>query len=391
MTFIAAPAFGPIQSYLLSQCDIEVAPKPLEEQPHQDLIEAQAQRVADAFAHFVASAETSLDICIYDFRLDFDRVRQTIVDAINGAADRGVTVRIAYDKAQESEDGPILKQFRSAGGDPAPVGTEHFLLARVDLHRDVQTRAVTEEAIDPGSQIMHQKFMVKDGDAASAAVWTGSTNFTVDAWGLQENNILVISDCPELAAAYRKDFQDLWDAKKVTGAGIGDQGSATVAGQAIRYAFAPGEGKEIETLIATIISGATQRLRVASMVTSSQKILTALNSQIAAQRDFAGIYDLGETNNVESTWTRTGQTEKVALLNAVSAAMVAKHSLTYAPQNAHNFMHDKLVVADDTTVSGSFNFSLNATRNAENILVIEHSGLADLYADYIDDLAARYR
>jgi phosphatidylserine/phosphatidylglycerophosphate/cardiolipin synthase-like enzyme len=201
----------------------------------------------------------------------------------------------------------------------------------------------------------------------------------------------VISDCPELAAAYQKDFQDLWKAEKITGTAFGDQGSATVAGQAIRYAFAPGEGKEIETLIATIIGGATRRLRVASMVTSSQKILTALKSQIDAQHDFAGVYDFGETDNVRSTWTRTGQTDKVALLDAVSAVMVAKHSLIYSPQNAHNFMHDKLVVADDTTVSGSFNFSLNATHNAENILIIEHSGLADLYANYIDDLAARYR
>ena len=120
MPFITAPTLGPIQPYLLSQCDIDVVPKPLEEQPHVDLIEAQAQQAADAYAQFVASADASLDICIYAFRVDFDRVRQTIVDAVNGAADRGVTVRIAYDKAQESEDGPILKQFRSAGGDPAP-------------------------------------------------------------------------------------------------------------------------------------------------------------------------------------------------------------------------------------------------------------------------------
>ena len=391
MPFITAPTLGPIQPYLLSQCDIDVMPKPLEEQPHVDLIEAQAQQAADAFAQFVASADASLDICIYDFRVDFDRVRQTIVDAVNGAADRGVTVRIAYDKAQESEDGPILKQFRSAGGDPAPVGTEHFLLTRVELHRNVATRAITEEAIDPGSQIMHQKFMVKDGASQRAAVWTGSTNFTIDAWALQDNNILVISDCPELAAAYRTDFQALWDTEKITGTGIGDQGSATVADQAIRYAFAPGEGREIETLVAAIISGASRRLRVASMVTSSQTILAALKTQLDAQRDFAGVYDSGETDNVRSTWTRTGQTDKVTLLDAVSAAMVAKHSLTYSPQNAHNFMHNKLAVADNTVVSGSFNFSRNATRNAENILVIEHPGLADLFADYIEKLAARYR
>lgn len=391
MSFVPAPAIGPLQAYLLSQCDIEVAPAALDRQPDQDVIAAQAQNVADAFAAFVAGAESSLDICIYDFRLDLDPVRKTIVDAINGAAGRGVSVRIAYDKAQESQDGPILKQFRTAGGDPAPVGTEHFLLARADLHHAVATRAISEEAIDPGSQIMHQKFMVKDGEGDHAAVWTGSTNFTVDAWALQDNNIVVVSDCPELAAAYRRDFQQLWDAEAITGTGTGDPGTVTVAGQAVRYAFAPGAGAAIETLVGTIIDNATQRLRVASMVTSSPTILTALKKQVDAGRDFAGVYDLGETANVRSTWVRTGQTSKVALLDAVTAAMVAKHSLPYAPQNAHNFMHNKLVVADDTTLLGSFNFSRNATRNAENILVIENPDFARLYADYIDGLVKRYR
>jgi phosphatidylserine/phosphatidylglycerophosphate/cardiolipin synthase-like enzyme len=391
MGFSAAPAVGPIQAYLLSQCDIEVAPKPLDQQPHQDLLEAQAQQVAEAFASFVAGANSSLDICIYDFRLDFDTVRQAIVEAINAAADRGVSVRVAYDKAQESLDGPILKQFRSAGGDPAPVGTEHFLLVRANLSDAVATRAVSEEAIDPGGQIMHQKFMVRDGDADHAAIWTGSTNFTIDAWALQENNIFVVSDCPQLAAAYRKDFQDLWDNGAIAGTGSGDQGTATVASEAIGYAFAPGEGKEIETQIATLIESASRRLRVASMVTSSQTILAAIKGQIDAGCDFAGIYDLGETANVESVWSRTGQAEKLALLHAVTAAMVAKHSLPYAPQNAHNFMHNKLVVADDTALLGSFNFSKNATRNAENIVVIENADLANVYADYIDSLIERYR
>jgi phosphatidylserine/phosphatidylglycerophosphate/cardiolipin synthase-like enzyme len=391
VTFVKAPTFGAIQPLLLSQCEIKVVPEPLEDQPHQDRIAAQAQHVADALAQFVANADASLDLCIYDFRLDIDPVRQTVVDAINGAAQRGVAVRIAYDQAQESADGPILKQFRLAGGDPAPVGTEHFVLARADLHPDVQTRPVAEEAIDPGGQIMHHKYMIKDADAGTAAIWTGSTNFTVDAWALQENNILVISDCPELASAYAKDFQELWHTGKLSGTGRGDEGTAIVAGQPVGYAFAPGEGKQIETLIAAAIDSAAHRLRVASMVTSSQKILTALKSQIDAHRDFAGIHDRGETANVRSTWTRTGQTAKVALLDAVSAAMIAKPSLTYSPQNAHNFMHDKLVVADNTVVSGSFNFSLNATRNAENILIIEHAGLADHYAQYIDDLVARYR
>ena len=37
-------------------------------------------------------------------------------------------------------------------------------------------------------------------------------------------------------------------------------------------------------------------------------------------------------------------------------------------------MHDKIVVADDTLVTGSFNFSANAARNAENVLAHPERG-----------------
>ncbi len=389
MAFTAASPIGAIQPYLLSQCDVQVIAAPLSAQPHQDLIQAQAQQVADAFAQFVADAHTSLDVCIYDFRLDLDAVRETIVDAINGAAERSVRVRIAFDQAQQTADGPILKQFRVSGGDPAPVGTQHFVTVLAGLRRDVRVKAVAEEAIDPGHQIMHNKYMVRDADADDAAVWTGSTNFTVDAWALQENNLLVITRCRDLAAGYTSDFQQLWDSQRITG--TGGEGDADVAGQHIRCEFAPDRGHEIEQTIADVIDAARTRLRVASMVTSSQKILAALKGQLDAGRDCAGVYDRGETDNVRATWSKAGQTAKVALLDGVIAAMVAKNSLPYSPQNAHNFMHDKLLVADDTVVSGSFNFSANATRNAENVLVIDNAGLAQLYADYIDQLVVRYR
>jgi phosphatidylserine/phosphatidylglycerophosphate/cardiolipin synthase-like enzyme len=71
--------------------------------------------------------------------------------------------------------------------------------------------------------------------------------------------------------------------------------------------------------------------------------------------------------------------------------MVAKDSLPFKADSAHNFMHNKIVVADDTVVSGSFNFSLNATRNAENVVAITSHQLADTYAVYIDRLVERYR
>jgi hypothetical protein len=87
--------------------------------------------------------------------------------------------------------------------------------------------------------------------------------------------------------------------------------------------------------------GATRRIRVASMVLSSPKILQALLDQINANRDVAGIYDGPE-------------------------------------------------MADDTVATGSFNLSTNATKNAENVLRIASADLAGQYAAYVDDLVQRY-
>jgi phosphatidylserine/phosphatidylglycerophosphate/cardiolipin synthase-like enzyme len=53
-------------------------------------------------------------------------------------------------------------------------------------------------------------------------------------------------------------------------------------------------------------------------------------------------------------------------------------------------MHNKLAVVDDTVITGSFNFSNNATQNAENVLKIESKAIADHFAAYVAALTQRY-
>jgi phosphatidylserine/phosphatidylglycerophosphate/cardiolipin synthase-like enzyme len=384
--------------HLLSQIDEEVEKRPVDEQPGVSRIEDQAIKVADLFAEFVGRAETTLDICIYDFRLDLPAVSEKIVAAINGAAAKGVAVRVAYDANQKSDE-EIIKQFSGAGGDPAPTGTQMFLEGA--LQPAVETKAIAEESapaasgvahepIIPNSQIMHNKYMVADAGSDSAAVWMGSANFTVDAWALQDNNVIVLAS-QDLAAKYTQDFEELWKAENLHGTGKGDAGSVTLHGLEVGYAFAPAEGTAIRDLIAAAISAATRRIRVASMVTSSPEILTALKGQIDASIDFGGVYDYFQSTGVIASWDK--HPEKVELLKAVLAHLVPKHSLRFEddhPDWAHNFMHNKIVVADDTVVTGSFNFSANALRNAENAVSITEPKLAEAYAGYIDGLAARY-
>jgi phosphatidylserine/phosphatidylglycerophosphate/cardiolipin synthase-like enzyme len=54
-------------------------------------------------------------------------------------------------------------------------------------------------------------------------------------------------------------------------------------------------------------------------------------------------------------------------------------------------MHNKVLVVDDTVITGSYNFSHSAELNAENILMIESRPLADEYSRYIDHLVQKYQ
>jgi phosphatidylserine/phosphatidylglycerophosphate/cardiolipin synthase-like enzyme len=363
---------------LLSQIDGDVESKPIEQQAAARAIESQAGEVADQFVDFVSGATKTLDICIYDFRLTLPVVSQKVVNAINSAAS-GVAVRVAYDANQKSDE-EIIKQFQGAGGDPAPTGTHTFL--RDELHSKVETMpiaeqagkplaaGVTDEPIAPGSQIMHQKYMVADAGTDDAAVWMGSANFTVDAWALQDNNIAVL-ESRELADKYTQDFEELWKSGVLRDTGENDRGSVSINGMDVRYAFAPGEGAGIRDLIKELVAGAKQRIRVASMVTSSPDILEALKEQLDAGIDFAGVFDYGESTQVLHSWAKyPADAEKVKLLEAVLAKMVPKHSQPFLQEHP--------------------DWAHNAMRNAENVLCFSEPKLAKAYVDYIDGLVSRY-
>jgi phosphatidylserine/phosphatidylglycerophosphate/cardiolipin synthase-like enzyme len=77
--------------------------------------------------------------------------------------------------------------------------------------------------------------------------------------------------------------------------------------------------------------------------------------------------------------------------NRRRAGLVGKNSTPYTPTGRHNFMHNKVLVIDDTVITGSYNFSRSAQFNAENILFIESTSLAEGYSVYIDHLIQKYR
>lgn len=354
----------------------------------------QAVKVAQQLAEFIQGATKSIHIAIYDFRLKQPELRDPVINALTNRADAGVEVKIAFykgrpashtkDKGKPTFVEMDMEQFAEVGGDPAPADIGDFLENPPD---NIQVKGIT------GSKLMHNKYIVRDAHTTGATVWTGSANFTDDAWSFQENNIVQIQS-PELSAYYETDFQELWVAGDIKSTGVGDTGTVDVGQTTIDIAFSPGEGQTIDHMISSLINSARARIKVASMVLTSHSILGALDDAIryGQVKDFSGIYDATQMKQVVKLWQKSTKSDGiVATFEEVAQELVGKHSAPYSPTGKHDFMHNKVVVCDDAVVTGSFNFSRNAASNAENMLIMHSKALADQYADYIDQLTKRYK
>jgi phosphatidylserine/phosphatidylglycerophosphate/cardiolipin synthase-like enzyme len=324
-----------------------------------------AERTADALAAFVAAAEHTLEVAIYDFRIDDGPLRDTLRSAFDEAQRRGVQIRLAYNK--DAPDDQVV---------PPPPKTEPELVEQLPF----PTAAI------PGvPDLMHHKYVIRD----RASLWTGSTNWTADSW-TREENVVVTVDSPALAQRYLEDFEQLWATRDVGKTGKVDQSPV----DGIRAWFCPGRGEKLAHRIAKAIGTAQRRIRIASPVISSGPILGTL-AQVASDGkvDLAGVVDLTQIQEVLAQWHANGNAQwKEPLLRTslTRAPFSGKHSTPYSPGSVHDYMHAKVTVADDVVFVGSFNLSHSGELNAENVLEIADPGLADRLATYVDGVRARY-
>jgi phosphatidylserine/phosphatidylglycerophosphate/cardiolipin synthase-like enzyme len=328
-----------------------------------------AEAIADRLAGWLGAAQHSLDIALYDVRLP-GPVGDAVAGAIRAAAARGVAVRIAFNSDGDGAVKPL----------PPPPRTEPSLL---------EALGVPLRAIPGQPDLMHHKYVVRD----LAAVWTGSTNWTLDSW-TREENVLITADSQELARAYAHDFDDLWDRQRVDGSGSFDTAAVDVGGVPVRAWFSPGRGAELSHRIAERIGLAKRRVRIASPVLTAAPILAALNQALAEGRiDVAGVSDATQVAQVFAQWRDNEHSAwKGPLLARVLSGLpwAGKVSTPYAPGAVHDYMHAKVTVADDVVFVGSFNLSRSGEENAENVLEIADAALAERMAAFVDAVRARY-
>ncbi|HEX2738514.1 MAG TPA: phospholipase D-like domain-containing protein [Acidimicrobiia bacterium] len=324
----------------------------------------------------IQRATTTLDLAIYDAHLA-DADGTTLLDALHAAEARGVRVRAVYNDDSRPHNGPHTS---------SPPPDEASLLTRL-------AHAVPAKAIDGIPDLMHHKYVVRDG----AEVLTGSTNWTTDAFTRQEN-VMIIIQSNDLAAAYTEDFEQLWNGGIVVGTGAFDDLPAPITlGReqgSVRALFSPGRGPGISQLIATRLGQASTRIRVCSPVVTASPVLATLAELIDDRRcEIVVTVDGPMMAQAVRQWTVDGRAKwKVPLWERIVAGGVVaqKASTPYAPGAVHDYMHAKLVVCDDVLITGSYNCSHSGEMNAENVVEIHGAELADQGARYAEAVHARY-
>ncbi len=341
-----------------------------------------AAEIAGLMADFIEAARETVHLAAYDVRLDGD-AEEPIRRAIRSRIDAGVDVRLIYDASQQKPQSS--GQFNEIGGDFAEE-TDHHRVEELGLPPE-RIRSIH------GEGLMHQKFIVRDGEA----VWTGTMTWTNDSMNRMENTI-VTAQSEHLAGYFVRDFESLWQAQRTDETGAFRTEPVRLAYRGtpaeVDVDFSPGQGEHINEWVATRVKRARRRIVFCSMLINSSKLLGALTEVLdRSGLELWGVYDQTQMEGVLDQWADQPHVQwKVDAVQRLlrEAELVGKRSEPYRPGHSHNFMHNKLLIVDDTVITGSYNLSHAAQRNAENMLAIENPALAADAIEYVQFLRTRF-
>ncbi|MBF2054658.1 MAG: DUF1669 domain-containing protein [Candidatus Sericytochromatia bacterium] len=215
---------------------------------------------------------------------------------------------------------------------------------------------------DERSGLMHHKFMIADGQA----VWMGSTNMTNSSLYNHNNNAITIRN-KQIAENYQSEFERMF-----THGIFGPQPPrqlphpvVRVGNSTIQTFFSPRGGGQ-EAIMQTL-NQAQKRISFMTFSFTDKEIANLMIQKKQAGLRVDGVYDQCLGYGQYSTYHMMRQA-------GIHTRMDGNEAL----------LHHKTILADDTVITGSFNFSANADKtNNENMLIIQNSYVtASYYQEY---------
>ena len=303
---------------------------PLAGLPSFDNPAVQEGNLTSGLVSLINSANTSIDAALYHLS------HQPIIDALNVAVQRGVTVRIARDNQGDASD-------------------KYDQLVGVQI-TDVITSA-----------IMHNKFFIVD----SHIVFTGSANPTETGFNHNANDAVQVTST-EVATQYQKEFdllfQNIRGKSKCSGTSCD---SAIVENGKIEVYFSPESGDNGYSRFIELINNATSTIHISIFYMTDDGIYNALVAardrgvQIKAVFDYRG-------------WLNSYSEADDVIGWGIGAGVVDANP---------GVLHHKFAVFDGQIVwVGSTNWSSSGFNdNDENAMVIHDASVAAHFVSRTDE------
>lgn len=287
-------------------------------------------------AQRIDAVQRTLDIAAYEFN------SPVLLQAVLRAHQRGVIIRmVTDDEGGLHDDDAIVPQLIAAG---IPV---------ID---------------DSRSALMHNKFMIMDGQT----VVTGSWNFTINDTYRNNNNALIIRS-RAMVENYQAEFNEMYIDRQFGPRSPQNTPNVefTQDGITVETLFAPED--DVILAIDRAMSGATRSIDFMAFSYTQADMAQIMTEQAREGVRVRGIFE------------RVGSETEFSQLRSLYCTARLE-----VRQDGNPFvLHHKVIIIDGTTViSGSFNFSANATRsNDENLIIIRDPILA---AQYLQEFERQY-
>ena len=293
-----------------------------------------ASGFADTIAAYIALAQNTLDICVYNASSSI------IATAINNAYNNGVAVRyIADDDVANTMLTSLNANIPVVIRDPGPAG------------------------------IMHNKFIIVDANSTNNSwILGGSTNWTNPSNLLNDYNNLIFVQDEAIAKAYTMEFDEMW------GGVFGHNKSDNTPHKFIS------DGKLIEVYFSPSDQTTAHIIETIESVDNTLEF-----GLLSFTRD-----DIGQAvidKDIEFGVTVRGIIEQENVSGSEFATLVAASVNVRSHTGVANQFHHKYAIIDASNVSadpivltGSHNWSGNAENNSdENTLIIHDATIANIY------------
>jgi len=286
-------------------------------------------QLADA----INGVERTLDIAAFEFN------NEVLTEAVLNAHERGVQVRIVTDDEYGLEE--------------EEESIPHFIEAGIPVVDDER------------SGLMHNKFMILD----SQVVWTGSWNYTVNGTYRNNNNAVVLRS-QRAVQAYQTEFNEMFEGGAFGTTSPEGTAEFTQDGTPVEILFASEDN--VVGAIMDEINAAEQSVRFMAFSFTQDDIGEAMLQRAGNGIEVLGIFE-----------TRGSETQYSELTPLFCAGLDVRQD-----GNKYVLHHKVIIVDDDTVMTGSFNFSANATdSNDENLLIIKDP---DFAAQYLAEFDRRF-